>query len=90
MSKEDPLESTEDGALVLVRTGRYKEALKYLEEHLEKGNGLVSGFTCTDIDSIDNDYIIPFVAIIHHRLGHSAAAREDLAKAMSTLGSIEK
>ncbi len=79
ISKEAPLESSEACAFVLVRMGRYREALKYLEKNVDKGDG-----------SVDYDYIMPFIAIIHHQLGHSVKAREYLAMAMSTLASIEK
>ncbi len=85
MGKEDPLESSEDGALILVRTGRNREALKYLEEYIDAGYG-----TSPDLRYADIDYLIPFLALVHHRLGHPVKAREFLAKAMSTLASIEK
>ncbi len=69
-----------------MRSGRYLEALGTLNGSVETHQSFVSRFAT---DSVGDEYLIPFIAIIHHKLGHSVEAREHLAKAMSTLRSIE-
>jgi len=90
LSREGPLESIVDGALVLARSGRYGEALKSLQKFTHRNEWSVSSLSLAQSDyGITVDYLIPFMAIMHHHLGHRAEANEYLARALSTLSAMK-